>query len=161
MRIVKYSIGAIFILYIQLLLARNLSIMGIVPFFILPFVVFISMNLKLIESSTITFVIALANDLYTPHMLGINVLILLIICFLVNKYHASVTKDKFGPVAISILLINLIYLIPILPVKAELYGYEAKLLRDFFIGIIYNSIITFIAIMIFNVIQKLRVIIDV
>ncbi|MBW6515619.1 MAG: rod shape-determining protein MreD [Candidatus Cloacimonetes bacterium] len=161
MRIVKYSLGALFVLYFQLLIASNLSIMGIVPFFLLPFVVFISMNLKLIESSTITFILALANDLYTPHLLGINVFILLIICFLVTKYHASVNKDKFGPVAISLLLINLLYLLPLLPVKAELYGYETKLLRDFFIGIVYNSIITFLAIMIFNVIQKLRVVIDV
>lgn len=161
MKIVKYSIGALLVLYFQILVAPKLSIFGIVPFFILPFIIFISMNLKFIESATIAFIIGLAIDLINPYLLGLNSVLLLIMTLLVTKYHSSVTKDKLGPVIISILLINLTYMVPYFFLKGIILGYEMVLLGLFPLELFYNSAITLIFIMLLNIIQKLKVVIDV
>ena len=161
MKIVKYSIGAILVLYFQILVAPKLSILGIIPFFILPFIVFISMNLRFIESATIALIMGLAIDLLNPYLLGLNSMMLLIMTLLVTKYHSSVTKDKIGPLVISILLINLAYLVPYFFLKGIILGFELVLLGLFPLELFFNSAITLIFIILLNVIQKLKLVIDV
>ena len=161
MRLLKYFIGAVFVLYFQILIAPKLAIMGIVPFFLLPFTVFISMNLEFAESATIAFLIGLGIDLLNPYLLGLNSILLLLITLMVTKYHTSVTKDKSGPVVISILLINLLYLVLYFLLKGMVFGFELLLLSLFPLELIYNSVITILFIFILSVIQKLKVVIDV
>jgi rod shape-determining protein MreD len=160
-RVIKYAIAAILVLYLQILIAPKLELFGIVPFFILPFVIFINMKLRFVEAIIIVFIMSLAIDILDTYILGANTALLLIIAHLVNKYHTSVTKDKAGPVMISVLLLNLLYLIPYSFITGIVFGFDPGLIRLFPLELIYNSIITFVFIIILTILIKIRVYIDV
>jgi rod shape-determining protein MreD len=161
MRIIKYSVAALLVLYMQILIAPKFEILGIVPFFILPFVIFISMKLRFIEAVIIVFIMGLAIDILDTYILGANTALLLIVSHLVNRYHTSVTKDKAGPVMISVLMLNLLYFVPYIFIKSIIYGFNSGLFTLFPLELIYNSITTITFIILLTILFKIRVYLDV
>ncbi len=161
MRLLKYIFGTILVLYFQILIAPRLAILDTTPFFLLAYIIFISMNLKPVESASITLLCGLAFDVLNPYLLGVNTILLLVISYIVNHYHTSVTKDKLGLLSISLLLINLIYLIPLFLLRGVIFRFEMLRLSLLPLELLYNSFITLITLMLLSVVQRLKVVIDV
>lgn len=161
MRFIKYFIVSLLVLYFQILVAPRCAIWGVTPFFLLPYIVFISINLSITESTTITFLTGMAIDLLNPYLLGLSTILLLTVSLLVTKYHTSVTKDKIGPVAISVFMINLIFFVPFTLMKGIILRFDQIRLGFFPLELIYNTIVTLLFLMILVVLQKVRLVIDV
>ena len=111
MRLIKYILWAIVILYLQILVAPRLAIAGAEPNLIVPFIIFISSMAGANSSLTISFFLGMSIDILNPEMFGLNTLIYIILSYLVIRIHPSVNNKQMMLVALSILMLNLIYLL--------------------------------------------------
>jgi rod shape-determining protein MreD len=161
MRAVRYFLIGVLFLYIQILLSPRLVIFDISPFFLLPFIVFIGLNLKMLEALSIAFVIGLGYDLMNPLLLGSHVMLLVSIALIVHRFQGSVPKDKPIPVLITIVVLNLFYLIPLLLIKIVVMEHGFYWLKMAPFELVYNSVMTAIVLAFLIVTHKLRLSIDV
>ncbi|MFA5498669.1 MAG: rod shape-determining protein MreD [Candidatus Cloacimonadia bacterium] len=161
MRLIKFFLSGVLLLYLQILFAPKLAILGVVPFFLIPYVIFVSIHLGLLESTIITFLIGLSFDLINPLLLGANTFLLLLLTYFVQRYHATVNKDKFIPILINISIINVFYFIPLVFIRTVIIEFNAAVFYLFLVELIYNIVITIVSLYLFTIIHKLKLVIDV
>jgi rod shape-determining protein MreD len=109
MKILKYIIWAILLIYFQILIAPKFTLLGTIPNFFLPFIVFLGIYSEFRFSIHIAFFSGLALDLVYPYLLGFNSILFVLLIYFTAKHHNSLNKDKFAIVALSMLAINIIY----------------------------------------------------
>ena len=160
MRFIKYLVFGLLFFYLQILLAPKFVIGSVAPFFMLGFIIFAAFNLNLIESASISFILGIALDLLNPYLLGVHSVLFLILTFIINNYHTMIKKDKPVPLLVSIVLINLMYLFPLLMFKLLVFGYDSLWLKIAFPELIYNSVVTTVILTIMIVGQKIRLVIS-
>ncbi len=134
----------IILLYMQVIIAPGISIFGIVPNFMLAFVVFLNLNMSIIPALTIIFFLGIMQDLTTPNLLGINTLCYIVLSLIVNSFHQSLDKEKFLSHIIIISIVNLIYFIIFFVVQLVMMGYSIKLIPLVLFNIVYNTALSVI-----------------
>ncbi len=160
MKTVKYIFIGIITLYFQILFAAKFEILGVIPNFLLAYLIFLNIKLDLLSSSLIIFFLGIALDLTYPSLLGLNTISFLLLTFLINRYHQSINKERIDIIFIAVLALNLIhYLFFVLyyifsePITFELFYLT-------FFTIFYNSIISMLATYFFVFIDKIKVYLD-
>lgn len=161
MKFVKFFFSGVLLLYFQILIAPKMAILEVVPFFLIPYVIFISVNQNLLEAGIITFLLGLSFDLINPILLGAHTLLLLSLCYIVNRYHTTVTKDKFVPLLINIIILNVLYLIPLIFIRTVIIEFKVSVFYLFFVELVYNVVITMGSLYLFIILYKLKIVIDV
>ncbi|HCX74018.1 MAG TPA: rod shape-determining protein MreD [Candidatus Cloacimonas sp.] len=161
MRIVKYILAAIILIYFQILIAPSLAIMHNIPNFLIPFVIFLALRLSANGVMIFAFFLGLAFDLNYPGIIGLNALSLTVIAFLVSNFHKSINKAKFSVVIFSIFLLvflnDLFYTFFFILTNSP----ATKILTSNIISVFYNTAICFIMVYFFILLDRLRVWIDV
>ena len=151
-----FVIGAI-LLYIASLFIENISLFQITPCIILPWVVYISIKLEYRWCLTYTFIISLGNDLLNPQLLGFSTMLLVMISFLVYKFHTNFNKGKIYTVIISLLMINSVYFFS----QWMYYSFRSPdplfLFIKAVITIFYSTAISSIVISIIYVLDRVRI----
>ena len=161
MKILRSVILGIIVLYFQILIAPKFSLFGIIPNFSIAYIIYTTIKVGLKSTLTIAFLLGLAIDLMTPHLLGLNTLSLIIISFVVGNFHENVNKRRFAVVAISIIFINIIFYLMQISYFLFTQQIESGLFRLMLFTIIYNSFFTIIANYVLIIISKLKLVIDV
>ncbi|MCK5050380.1 MAG: rod shape-determining protein MreD [Candidatus Cloacimonetes bacterium] len=161
MRSIKYAILGIFILYFQLIIAHHFAIYSIIPNFFIAYFAFISIRIRAKFLFPLAFIIGLALDIMYPPLLGLNTISFLIISFLVNKFHMNVNKQRFIIVSLSILFLNFFYYSILI-----IYHIMAAQLIDgflllYFFSIIFNTLISIIAVYILTLLDKIKITLNV
>ena len=156
MKLIKTVLGGILILYFQILFASKFSILGIIPNFVLAYIIYINLENENNICLPIVFIVGLSLDLLNPHLLRMNTFIFLIVSYLISKFHHNINKKRFVVILFSILLINFIYyfLYSLYYFFAIDYAVNFYLLVLF--AIFYNTIIVLISIYLFWIFDKIR-----
>lgn len=161
MKIFRSVILGIIALYFQLLIAPKFALFGIIPNFLLAFVIFTTIKIGLQPTLSIAFFLGLAFDLLSPNLLGMNTLSFIIVAFVVGNFHESVNKTRFTIVAISIIFVNFFfYFIQILYFLVSRQS-ETGMFRLLLFSIFYNSFITICTVYVLVIVNRLKLIIDV
>jgi rod shape-determining protein MreD len=155
-KLIRLSIMGIALLYMQVIIAPALSIFGIVPNLLLAFVIFLNINMTIIPSLTIIFILGVMQDLTTPNLLGINALCYLILSLLVSSFHQSLDKEKFLSHLIIISIVNLIYFIIFFIVQLAMAGYSIKLIPLVLFSILYNTALSIIFTYLLSLLYRMK-----
>jgi rod shape-determining protein MreD len=161
MKIFKYIIWAVLLIYFQILIAPKLSVLAIVPNFFLPFIIFLGIYSEFRFSVHIAFFFGLALDLLYPQLLGFNAIIFVIIIFLTTKYHNSLNKDKFIIVLLGMLLINLSYYFLLWFLNTLYNTNTVGFFGIVMFGILYNTIISVLFLYLISFTDKVKFYFDV
>ncbi len=156
MKLVKFISWAIIILYLQVLVVPRLAIAGAEPNLIVPFIIFISSMLGATSSLTISFFLGMSIDILNPELFGLNTLIYIIISYIVIRIHPNVNKIQLTLVALSILMLNAIYLILFLISYFILSYITFQFFLNMLISFIYNSIFSFAIILLLAFLDRLH-----
>jgi rod shape-determining protein MreD len=146
----------ILLLYLQVLAAPSVAIFGIVPNFMLAFVVFLNLNMKIIPALTMVFILGVMQDLTTPNLLGINALCYISLSWIVNSFHQSLDKEKFLSHFIIISVVNLIYFLIFFLVQLAMTGYSIKLLPLVLFSILYNTALSIIFTFLLSLLYRMK-----
>ncbi|MBP7562168.1 MAG: hypothetical protein KA886_00125 [Candidatus Cloacimonetes bacterium] len=109
MKLIKYILFSVLIIYFQVLFLSGKSFLGASLYLPLALVIYISIKLNYISCMTITLFQSMIWDVFCPQLLGLNVILNIVVCHLVFIYHSNINKEKFLSVLFSVLLINLLY----------------------------------------------------
>ncbi|MCF7794002.1 MAG: rod shape-determining protein MreD [Candidatus Cloacimonetes bacterium] len=161
MKIVNLIILGIFVLYFQIIFASNFVFWGIIPNFIIAFIIYLCVNSGIRSALTISFFWGLALDLMQPLYLGMNALIFIILAMIISNFHESVNKRRFIVVSFSVFLINLFYYLIFIFYNLIAIQSRHGFFSDFLLSVVYNSIISILLIYIFELLSKLKLVIDV
>jgi rod shape-determining protein MreD len=161
MKILRSVILGIIVLYFQILIAPKFSLFGIIPNFFIAYIIYTTIKIGMKPTLTIAFLLGLAFDLMTPHLLGLNALSLILISFIVGNFHENVNKRRFAVVAISIIFINIIFYLIQISYFLFTRQVESGLFRLMLFTIIFNSFFTIITNYVLIIISKLKLVIDV
>lgn len=161
MRIFKYILGAILLIYFQILIAPSLGIWENIPNFLIPFVIFLALRLSTNGVMIFSFFLGLSLDLNYPGIIGLNALSLSVIAFLVSNFHKSINKSKISIVLFSIFVLvflnDLFYMFFYILTNSP----ATKILISNIFSVFYNTAISFFMVYIFIFIDRLRIWIDV
>jgi len=157
MKFIKYLILGFLFVYLQLLLAPKLVILGIEPFLVISYIIFTAINLDFLQSSSAAFVIGIALDLLNPYLLGSHCIVFLLLTLLIDKYKGMIKKDNAGSIMINIMLINLFYLVIMISIKFIVISYDPIWLYLSPLELIYNSVFSVIILSLLFISQSLRV----
>jgi rod shape-determining protein MreD len=154
--LIRLTVMGVLLLYLQVIVAPGLSIFGIVPNFMLAFVIFLNLNMKIIPSLTLIFILGTMQDLTTPNLLGINVLCYISLSWIVSSFHQNLDKEKFLSHFIIISLVNLVYFFIFFVVQLVLKGYSIKLVPLILFNILYNIIISIVFTFILSLLYRMK-----
>ena len=157
MRHIKLFISGIILLFISSVSADTISLYQITPCILLPWVVYISINLEYKFCLTFTFFVSLANDLLNPQLLGFTTILLVLLSHFTHEYNSSFNKDKNLTILFSLLVINLIYYM----LQWVYFSFGSPeplfLLKKTLLTIGYNTLISCIVIFLLFLVDKLRI----
>ncbi len=161
MKIIKLSIFGILLLYFQVMIAPKFIIFGLTPNFLPAYLIFLNIHHKTSFTIPFAFFIGLAYDLIHPSLLGMNTFSFLIISYIVNNQHKSITKNNFSIVSIFIIIINAIYYLIFFFFHLFALKPIQGLIPLISFAIFYNSILTIITVYLFSFINKIKLSINV
>lgn len=161
MKVFKLTIFGLLILYFQIIFAAKFTILGIIPNFLLAYIIYINLELEMKKSLTLAFFIGVALDLTQPLFLGLNTLSFLIISQLVQSFHLSINKKRFIVVTFSLLLLNIVFYFIYL-----LFYLMTQNIDNFFglillFAVFYNTIITLLLSYFFQIAKRIHIVLDV
>jgi rod shape-determining protein MreD len=152
----RLGVMGILLLYLQVITAPSISIFGIVPNFMLAYVVFLNLNTRIIPALTFIFILGVMQDLTTPNLLGINALCYITLSWIVNSFHQSLDKEKFLSHFIIISVVNLIYFIIFFMVQLAMTGYSIKLIPLVLFSIVYNIALSIMFTFVLSLLYRMK-----
>ncbi len=139
-------IFGIIILYFQIFKAGDLSIWGVSPNLLIAYSAYLGAYQEEKWSLPLLFFLGLAYDLMSPETLGINTLLLLVICWTTNFLRKRIMEPKLISIAILSLLYNFFYYL----IFGLYYSFQTEDISFLFITFILSMIInTVISVILF------------
>ncbi len=161
MKILRYFILGILLLYFQIMLAPKFALYGIIPNFFLAYLVYLNIRLDRKIALPIAFLLGLALDLTYPSLLGMNVFAFIIISLLIDSFHENINKKRFVIVVLGMILVNIVYY----SIFVFYHITSSLILPRFFLlavfAVIYNTIFTAITLYFFIIVEKIRLTVNV
>ena len=161
MRILKYLILGILLLYFQIMLAPKFALYGIIPNFFLAYLVYLNIRQDRKIVLPIVFLLGLALDLTYPSLLGMNTFAFIVVSLLINSYHENINKRRFIIVLLGIIVVNIVYYL----IFMFYHIISSLIMPKFFLlamfAVFYNTIFTTITLYLFIIAEKFRFTINV
>ena len=161
MKILRYFILGILLLYFQIMLAPKFVLYGIIPNFFLAYLVYLNIRLDRKIALPIVFLLGLALDITYPSLLGMNVFAFIFISLLIDSYHENINKKRFIIVILGMILVNIVYY----SIFVFYHITSSLILPRFFLlaifAVIYNTIFTTITLYFFIIVEKIRLTVNV
>lgn len=134
----------VILLFFQIFKASALSIWGIVPNVLIGYSAYLGAYKEEKYSLPIIFFLSLGYDLVTPETLGINTLLLLLVCWVTGILKKSILEPKLVTVAILSLLYNMLYYL----IFGLFFSLETEnmnyIFTTFGLSVVINSLFTII-----------------
>lgn len=161
MKIAKTLFWGILLLYCNIFWAEKISLLGIIPNLLLPFIIYSSVYQSERFALSLSFFFGLALDLIQPHFLGMHALAFTVISIIVIKLHESINKRRLFMVSLCTLILNFIFYTIFIFYYFIFAVDMTRIAAGFFVSVFYNSFLTIILIYFFLFINRLKLSIDV
>jgi len=161
MRALKHIFLAVILLYLQVLFAPKLTILGVVPNLVFPLIVLVGISFPRNFAISIAFFTGLALDLLNPAQLGLNTIGMLIISQLSFEHNKNINKERIVMVFLTLLLLCLIYELPFLLYNLFVPGTGSLIFLKSFIVILYNGVASLLLVYLYYLITRLKFYMDV
>lgn len=159
MRLIKLLIWSILTIYFQYLFAMKFSIAGMLPNFIIPFIIFIHLRFEHKFSLPVAFLLGITFDLLHPPTLGLNTISFLLISYLVHNFHHPINKKRLLIVFLSIFVLNFVYYIIHFLFYYITPGMERNTIFNLLTTLFYNTFLSFISVYLLILIDKIKILI--
>jgi len=157
MRSLKLFLCGLILLFISSVSADAISLYMITPCLLLPWVVYISIQLGYKHCLTFTFVLGIANDLLNPQLLGFITILLVLLSHFTHKYNNNFNKDKYGSILFSLFVINLLFYLIQWTYFSFSYHDPLYLLQKTLITVVYNTVVSCVVVFVLFLVDKLRI----
>jgi rod shape-determining protein MreD len=158
MRNLKLIIWSVLALYWQILIAPKFSIMGMLPNFLIPYIIFIHLRFDLKFTLPVTFILGVSIDLLQPSLLGLNTITFLIISYLVYHFHHPINKKRLLIVFTSIFLLNLCYYVIFYLFQLLSGNLTGSLSTLYIFTLFYNTILSFLTVYLLILMDKIQLV---
>lgn len=106
MQLLRMIFLAVAVLYLQLLAAPHISIIGVMPNLMLAWVLLAAVKLPRSQALILAFLLGVAYDLTSPLSLGLFATLLTIAAEVVHRLHNSWNKSNMVNVVLGVFLLN-------------------------------------------------------
>lgn len=161
MSALKHILLATILLYLQVLFAPKLTILGVVPNLTIPLIVLASISFSRNLAISIAFFTGLALDLLNPAQLGLNTISMLIISQLSFEYNKNINKERIVMVFLTLLLLCLIYEVPFLLYNILIPNSGSLIFLKSFIVVLYNGVASLLLVYLYYLITRMKFYLDV
>ena len=147
----------IILLLLQIFKSGSLSLGVVMPNFLIAYAIFLGWQIEERWAYLLIFLTGLGYDLMMPQTLGMNAILLLVICWVTMLFHSSVLEQKFVIILLLSLISNVIYYfffgIYYMIQKPDFLAFLGR----FFLSTGYNCLISLILFYLLMLIYKLRI----
>ena len=154
---IRTVVMGIILILLQIFKSGSLSLGVIMPNFLIAYAIFLGWEIEEKWAYLLIFLTGLGYDLMMPQTLGMNAILLLIICWVTMLFHNSVLEPKFPAMILLSLITNVIYYfffgIYYIVQKPDFLEF----LGSFFLSAGYNSLISVLLFYLLILIYKLRI----
>ena len=149
----------VFFVYLQVLIMPALSIFGVTPLILLPWLIYMVWNRDPGIALPVAFLIGLAYDTMNPSTFGLHALIFSILAILINVLRIPFEQDSIVAKLIAIGCSNLVHSLLSLLGLGIAWGFEPKLYRLSFGAFFYNLIFSLAIFALMQGISRLRLVV--
>ena len=157
MKNIKLFLIGLLLLIISLVYTKEISLYKITPSLLLPWVIYISIQLDYRVSLSFAFFFSLANELLNPQLIGFTSILYVILSHFISKHHASFNKDKYSTILFSLFVINFLFYM----VQWLYFSFTSPepwfLFQKTAITIVYNTLISAVIIFLIFITDKIKV----
>ena len=147
----------IILLLLQIFKSGSLSLSVVMPNFLIAYAIFLGWQIEERWAYLLIFLTGLGYDLMMPQTLGMNAILLLVICWVTMLFHSSVLEQKFVIILLLSLISNVIYYfffgIYYMIQKPDFLAFLGR----FFLSTGYNCLISLLLFYLLMLIYKLRI----
>jgi rod shape-determining protein MreD len=147
------------LLFFQIFKASALSFWGIVPNVLIGYSAYLGAYQEEKYSLPVIFFLGLGYDLVAPETLGINTLLLLLVCWVTGILKQSILEPKLITVSVLSLLYNLLYYL----IFGLFYSLQTEnvnyIFTTFGLSVVINSLFTIILFYILLLLSHLKIIV--
>jgi len=152
-----FVLGIVF-LYLQVLVMPALSIGGISTNILLPWLIY-CVWMKPINVAAVTgFVIGLMYDSTMPSSFGLNAIIFVILCVVIDLFRKPFEAESMVAKLLTLLTANVVYALISHLVLGLSFGFDTKLFNLILLGFIYNLAFSFVFFFVMKFLSRLRVV---
>ncbi|MCF7912811.1 MAG: rod shape-determining protein MreD [Candidatus Cloacimonetes bacterium] len=149
----------VILLFFQIFKASALSIWGITPNVLLAYSAYLGAYRREKYSLPIIFLTGLGYDLVTPETLGINTLLLLLICWVTGILKKSILEPKLITVGVLSLVYNVFYYL----IFGLFYSLQTENMNYIFavfgVNVVINSLISILLFYFLLLLSNLKIVI--
>lgn len=152
-----FVLGIVF-LYLQVLVMPALTIAGLSPNILLPWLIY-SVWMKPLNVASVTgFVIGLMYDTTLPASFGMNAIIFVILCVAIDLFRKPFEAESMVAKLLTLLMANLVYSLISHLVLGLSFGFDGKLFNLILLGFAYNLAFSFVVFFVMKFLSRLRIV---
>jgi len=155
-QVVRLIISGLIVLYLQILVMPRLAIAGVIPNLFLGWIVFQVWNRPLAIFTPILLIMGICYDLTTPHYLGLQTLLFLLLAIGIDEFHKPLEKDNLLTMLITVSLTVIIYSLLMFVLNGIFFGFSLRLFLLSLGGFFYNLTATATTVAVFTLISLIR-----
>lgn len=152
-------LSGIFFLYTQLIIVPNISIAGVAPLILLPWMINVVWQRDWRVSLPVVFVIGLMYDTLNPLSFGLNALLFTILAVVIDLLRIPFEQDSIAAKLIAIVSVNVIYSLLLYLSSGLSWGFDLALHQNSLIFFVYNLLFGTFVFGLIQVICKLRIVV--
>lgn len=153
-----FLLGTLFV-YLQVLMMPAISIWGVTPLILLPWLIYIVWSREQIVALPVAFLVGLMYDTLNPNTFGIHALSFCLLAILINILRIPFEHDSWVAKLIAIASSNLVFSFLSLLSMGIAWGFDAKLYRLSLGAFFYNLIFSLLVFALMQLISRLRLIV--
>jgi rod shape-determining protein MreD len=140
--IIRTLISGIMILYLQVLFAPKLAVVGVTPNLFLGWIVYQVWSKPAALLIPMIFILGVCYDLTMPTMLGLQTILFILLAVGVDEFHRPLEQDSYITMALTLGLAVIAYSVMIYIVYGIKSGFSLELFLLFLGTFFYNLIIS-------------------
>lgn len=156
--LISFLSGIVF-LYAQLIIVPSISIAGVTPMILLPWMINVIWQRDWKVSLPVVFVIGLMYDTLNPWSFGLHALLFTILAVVIDLLRIPFEQDSIAAKLIVIGSVNVIYSLLLLMISGLKWGFDLALYQNSLILFVYNLLFGTFIFGLIQVICKLRIVV--
>lgn len=152
-------LSGLFFLYAQLIIVPSISIAGVAPLLLLPWMLNVVWQRDWQVALPVVFIIGLMYDTLNPQSFGTHAFIFIILAVVIDLLRIPFEQDSIAAKLIAIGSVNLIYSLLLLLISGLSWGFDLQLYQNILILFVYNLIFGTIIFGLIQIFSRLRIVV--
>jgi len=151
-----FLLGLVF-LYLQLLLMPSVAIAQVIPNILLAWLIYNIWSRPLNVACVSSFLIGLMYDATLPGTFGMNAMVFVLLCVLVDLFRKPFEIDSVVARMLTLAIGNLVYTLISYLIMGMSFGFDGKLTNLIVIGFAYNLVLSLAAFWLMTFLSRLEI----